>query len=344
MANVLALLHALLAASSPFSLLPLVLLLVIAILIILVFSIVAFRLVPLMRQAAELAYRKAIPQRESNGCKKALNALAEDSACTSTPSAKTSPGVEDLSRRSPAPAPAPFVDPETKVQALEARLEFLRDSCRIMVARKTDMLEEKDSLLARQSADLATLKAQLAAIHQTKNELLAEKDACCKAILAQKTDELAALGVQLNAAHQTVATVATERDEAVARADTIANELEKTHVDYSSKITFLTTRATDAESGAAALQTTVQQQETDIGDILLKNNNLSMEIALLTKRLETASRQRTTPSSPRYSFQSFMSPRSSESASDSSFDSDRPSPSSPWRRFTIRLARKSSKP
>ena len=71
-------------------------------------------------------------------------------------------------------APAPFVDPETKVQALEARLEFLRDSCRIMVARKTDMLEEKDSLLARQSADLATLKAQLAAIHQTKNELLAE--------------------------------------------------------------------------------------------------------------------------------------------------------------------------
>ncbi|KAI1788897.1 hypothetical protein LXA43DRAFT_1063299 [Ganoderma leucocontextum] len=382
MANIPNQLQLLIAASSVFSLLPLALFLVLAILITILSSLVAIRLIPSTRQVAALAHQNATLLRRVAACKKALNELAEDSDRAHTASAKTSLDVGEPIRQLPSSTPAVESEAESeRVQALEARLDFLRDSCKILFAQKND-------LLAQQNEDISALKAQLAATHQTKNDSLAQKDediASCKTMLAQKTDELAsynmvlsqkndeiaAFNAQLAATHQAMTTTTHERDEAVARAHTLANELEKTRADYDDKVASLTTGA----ANATALQTMVQQQKTEIGEILHKNNNLNaeltkvrdlydshfeycrdqktnyartiaqqgVEIVPLTKRLEAAPRQRAVPASPRYSFQSFMSRRSSESESDDSFDSDKPSPPR-WRQFTIRRARKGGKP
>ncbi|KAM5536929.1 hypothetical protein V8D89_009476 [Ganoderma adspersum] len=359
--------HVLHAASSVSYLLPWILFLVLVILLTVLSVLVVIRLTG---QVTELVHANAALQRRFDAREISLNDFAEASDCGHVAGAKTSLVSGDLSSQSTTtPAPAVVSESESeRVQALEARLDFLRNSCNILIAQKND-------LVARQNENLAMLKAQLAVTHQTKDELLAE-DASCKTLLGQKNEELASINAQLAAAQRNVAAVVTERDGAVSHARTIVNQLERTRADYDDKISSLTIRATDADRNSVALQTTVQQQKTEMDDILFKNANLSaeltkvrdlrdsdleqfrmrennnartiatqgVEIAMLTERLEAATRPRPTPASPRYSFQSIMYRRSneSESESESSFDSEKPSPPR-WRRFSIRLPRKSGK-
>ncbi|KAM5540772.1 hypothetical protein V8D89_005416 [Ganoderma adspersum] len=279
-----------------------------------------------------------------SSCKNAFHELVDHSQRAYVADAKTTSDIREL-RPQPSIL-APDVDSgaeSRRTQVLVEKLDFLRDSCKIVFA-------QKNHLLARKDADISRLKT----------------------LLAQKDNEVASLKARLASAHQTVATVTIERDEAVARASIIVHDLDQIRADYDSKIASLTSRAADAESSAETLRTIVQQQKTKLSAALLENNDLnaeltrardvydshlescrtresndartiarqSTEIVMLTKRLKEASRQRAAPASPLYRFQSFMSRRSSESDSDSSFYWAKPSPPR-WRRFMVmRRARK----
>ena len=261
--------HVLHAASRVSYLLPSILVLVLVILLT-VFSVVV--IVRLTSQTTEVNHANAALQRQVDA---ACEVSVDASDCGLVDDAKTSFVAGDRSSQSTTPTPAVVSESESeKVHALEARLSFLRDSCRIMFAQKNDLLAQKDDLLgqrddllAQRNVDIATLKAQLAATHQMKNDLLAEKDASFKAILEQKNEEAAFIVAQLSAAQQNVATVIAERDGAVAHASTLASELEKTHTNYHDKVASLTRQATHAEGTSATLQTMVEQQKTEINDL-----------------------------------------------------------------------------
>ncbi|PIL35045.1 hypothetical protein GSI_02832 [Ganoderma sinense ZZ0214-1] len=377
-------LHVLHASSSVPPLPPPAFFLLLVLLVLPALSIlVAVYVIPSTHQVVDLVRQPhALLQCSIEARETTLNDPAEDSDCSRVADAKDPLDVGDPSGQSPAPGLAGYSESE-RVQALEERLDFLRDSCRIMFVQKSDLLAkkdgllaQKDGLLAQQNVDLATLRTQLAAAHQMKNDLLAEKDASCRLILAQKNEEIAPIKAQLAAAQQNVATITTERDEAYVRASTIADTLEKTREDHEDEVIDLSIRATDTERNSATLQAVVQQQKRDISDALLKNNSLNaevakvrrlydsdlerfrtlernysrtiadqrVEIAMLTARLAPATRPRPTPASPRYSLQSILSRLSSESESesDSSFYSIKPSPPR-WRRLAIRLPRKAAK-
>lgn len=261
--------HVLHAASRVSYLLPSILVLVLVILLT-VFSVVV--IVRLTSQTTEVNHANAALQRQVDA---ACEVSVDASDCGLVDDAKTSFVAGDRSSQSTTPTPAVVSESESeKVHALEARLSFLRDSCRIMFAQKNDLLAQKDDLLgqrddllAQRNVDIATLKAQLAATHQMKNDLLAEKDASFKAILEQKNEEAAFIVAQLSAAQQNVATVIAERDGAVAHASTLASELEKTHANYHDEVASLTRQATHAEGTSATLQTMVEQQKTEINDL-----------------------------------------------------------------------------
>ena len=265
--------HVLHAASRVSYLLPSILVLVLVILLT-VFSVVV--IVRLTSQTTEVNHANAALQRQVDAaCEVSLDDSVDASDCGLVDDAKTSFVAGDRSSQSTTPTPAVVSESESeKVHALEARLSFLRDSCRIMFAQKNDLLAQKDDLLAQRddllaqrNVDIATLKAQLAATHQMKNDLLAEKDASFKAILEQKNEEAAFIVAQLSAAQQNVTTVIAERDGAVAHASTLASELEKTHTNYHDKVASLTRQATHAEGTSATLQTMVEQQKTEINDL-----------------------------------------------------------------------------
>ena len=259
--------HILHTASSISYILPAILVLVLVILLAVLSVLVVVRLT---RKVSELVHANAALQLRLDTCEISLSDPVVASECGDVVGSGTSLVSRDRASQSTTPAPAPAVVAESeseRVQALEARLDFLRNSCNVLIAQKND-------LVARQNEDLATLKAQLAIAHQTKDELLAEKDACCKTLLEQKNGELASLRVQLATTHQAVAAITTTRDEAVARAGIIAKELETTRADYTS----LTSLVADAEGNVATLNAMVQQQKTEIGDILLKHISLSAEL------------------------------------------------------------------
>ena len=187
---------------------------------------------------------------DMSSCESPLNPLVDDSERPHVVDAKaTSDKKEPRIRLSTL---VPDLDSEAESgrnQVLVEKLDFLRDSCKIVLA-------QKNRLLARQDEDISRLRA----------------------LLAQKIDEVASLKAHLDTVHRTVATVTIERDEAVARASIAAYNLDQTHADHDIKIASLKLQATDVESSTETLPTMFQQQKIELKAALLENNELNAQL------------------------------------------------------------------